>query len=159
MQATGERDFAELFFEDVEVPMAALLGPLHEGWGVTMSTLGYERAGVIEVSGNLMTEIDNFLHRTADAGRLRRDRDRGAAIYTRARILGWLGERSLLDDGGGPNGGVAGLIKLAWSTLGQSFAEYAAEIDGLAAIAGDDMRSGAASSAAVRTPSRAAPPR
>jgi alkylation response protein AidB-like acyl-CoA dehydrogenase len=63
-------------------------------------------------------------------------------MYTRARILGWLGERSLLDDGGGPNGAVAGLIKLAWSTLGQSFAEYAADVDGLAAIAGDDMRSG-----------------
>ena len=30
----------------------------------------------------------------------------------------------------------------AWSTLGQSFAEYTAEVDGLAAIAGDDMRSG-----------------
>ena len=29
-----------------------------------------------------------------------------------------------------------------WSTLGQSFAEFAAEVDGLAAIAGDDMRSG-----------------
>ena len=130
-------------FEDVEVPVSALLGPMHQGWGVTMSTLGYERAGVIEVSGNLITEIERFLHGAADAGRLSaRDRDRGAAIYTRARILGWLGERSLLDGGGGPNGGVAGLIKLAWSTLGQSFAEYAAEVDGLAAIAGDDMRSG-----------------
>ena len=79
----------------------------------------------------------------ADAGRLTGATATAApAIYTRARILGWLGERSLLDGGGGPNGGVAGLIKLAWSTLGQSFAEYAAEVDGLAAIAGDDMRSG-----------------
>jgi len=143
VQATGERDFAEMVFEDVVVPASALLGPLHQGWGVTMSTLGYERAGVIEISGNLITEIEGFLHAAADEGRLSaRDRDRGAAIYTRARILGWLGERSLLADGGGPNGGVAGLIKLAWSTLGQSFAEFTAEVDGLAAIAGDDMRSG-----------------
>ncbi len=143
VQATGERDFAELVFDDVEVPVSALLGPMNQGWGVTMSTLGYERAGVIEISGNLITEIERFLHAASDAGRLsRRDRDRGAAIYTRARILGWLGERSLLADGGGPNGGVAGLIKLAWSTLGQSFAEYTADVDGLAAIAGDDMRSG-----------------
>jgi alkylation response protein AidB-like acyl-CoA dehydrogenase len=143
VQATGERDFAEMVFEDVEVPVSALLGPMHQGWGVTMSTLGYERAGVIEVSGNLITEIDGFLHSAADAGRLSaRDRDRGGAIYTRARILGWLGERSLLDDGSGPSGGVAGLIKLAWSTLGQSFAEFGAEVDGLRGIAGDDMRSG-----------------
>ena len=143
VQATGEHDFAEMVFEDVVVPISALLGPMNEGWGVTMSTLGYERAGVIEVSGNLITEIERFLHAAADASRLSaRDRNRGAAIYARARILGWLGERSLLDDGGGPNGGVAGLIKLAWSTLGQSFAEYAAEVDGLAAVAGDNMRSG-----------------
>ena len=57
-------------------------------------------------------------------------------------LFGWLGERSLIDDGGGPNGAVAGLIKLAWSTLGQSFAEYTAEVDGLAAIAGGEMRNG-----------------
>jgi alkylation response protein AidB-like acyl-CoA dehydrogenase len=143
VQATGESDFAEVVYEDVVVPRDALLGPLNGGWGVTMATLGYERAGVIEVSGNLITEIESFLRSASADGRLdARNRNRGAAIYTRARILGWLGERSLLADGGGPNGGVAGLIKLAWSTLGQSFAEYAAEVDGLAAIAGDDMRSG-----------------
>jgi alkylation response protein AidB-like acyl-CoA dehydrogenase len=143
VQATGERDFAEMVFDDVVVPKSALLGPMNEGWGVTMSTLGYERAGVIEISGNLITEIEGFLRAAARDGKLGpRTRDRGAGIYARARILGWLGERSLLADGGGPNGGVAGLIKLAWSTLGQSFAEFTAEVDGLAAIAGDDMRSG-----------------
>jgi alkylation response protein AidB-like acyl-CoA dehydrogenase len=143
IQATGESDFAEVVYEDVIVPRDALLGPLNGGWGVTMSTLGYERAGVIEIAGNLISEIESFLHSASDDGKLApRDRDRGAHLYTRARILGWLGERSLLDDGSGPNGAVAGLIKLAWSTLGQTFAEYAAEVDGLAAIAGDDMRNG-----------------
>ena len=50
-----------------------------------------------------------------------------------------------VEDGRGPNGGVSSLIKLAWSSLGQSFAEYAADVDGLAAIAGDtpaSIRSG-----------------
>ena len=143
IQATGDSDFAEVVYEDVIVPKDALLGPLNGGWGVTMSTLGYERAGVIEIAGNLISEVESFLRTAAADGKLSaRDRDRGAAIYTRARILGWLGERSLVSDGSGPNGAVAGLIKLAWSTLGQSFAEYAAEVDGLAAIAGDDMRNG-----------------
>ncbi len=143
IQATGDSDFAEVVYEDVIVPKDALLGPLNGGWGVTMSTLGYERAGVIEIAGNLISEVESFLRSAAADGRLSaRDRDRGAAIYTRARILGWLGERSLVSDGTGPNGAVAGLIKLAWSTLGQSFAEYAADVDGLAAIAGDDMRNG-----------------
>ncbi len=98
---------------------------------------------MIEIAGNLISEIEQFLRTSSAEGKLGpRDRDRGAAIYTRARILGWLGERSLVSDGTGPNGAVAGIIKLAWSTLGQSFAEYTAEVDGLAAIAGDDMRSG-----------------
>ncbi len=143
VQATGESDFAELHFEDVRVPASALLGAMNDGWRVTMTTLGYERAGVIEISGNLIEEIEQFLFDAAREGKLgARSRDRGAAIYARARILGWMGERSLVDDGTGPNGAVAGLIKLAWSTLGQAFGEYTAEVDGLAAIAGDDMRSG-----------------
>ena len=61
MQATGETDFAELHFEDVHVPTSALLGPMNEGWRVTMTTLGYERAGVIEISGNLIEDIEQFL--------------------------------------------------------------------------------------------------
>ena len=65
VQATGDSDFAEVVYEDVVVPKDALLGPLHGGWGVTMATLGYERAGVIEISGNLITEIEGFLHAAA----------------------------------------------------------------------------------------------
>ena len=65
VQATGDSDFAEVVYEDVVVPKDALLGPLHGGWGVTMATLGYERAGVIEISGNLIAEIEGFLHAAA----------------------------------------------------------------------------------------------
>ena len=43
---TGEREFNEIFFDDVRVPRAALLGPANEGWRVAMTTLTHERAGV-----------------------------------------------------------------------------------------------------------------
>ena len=43
-QMTGESEFDEVFFTDVRVPAANLVGPLHGGWGVTMATLGNERA-------------------------------------------------------------------------------------------------------------------
>ena len=46
-----------------------------------------------------------------------------------------------MEDGRGPNGGVSSLIKLAWSSLGQSLAEYAADVDGLGAIAGESRAS------------------
>ncbi len=40
----GEREFAEVFFDDVAVPADRMLGELHGGWSVAMSILPYERS-------------------------------------------------------------------------------------------------------------------
>ena len=40
----GEREFAEVFFDDVTVPADRMLGELHGGWNVAMSILPYERS-------------------------------------------------------------------------------------------------------------------
>jgi alkylation response protein AidB-like acyl-CoA dehydrogenase len=40
----GEREFAEVFFDDVVVPADRMLGDLHGGWAVAMSILPYERS-------------------------------------------------------------------------------------------------------------------
>jgi alkylation response protein AidB-like acyl-CoA dehydrogenase len=40
----GEREFAEVFFDDVAVPADRMLGDLHGGWAVAMSILPYERS-------------------------------------------------------------------------------------------------------------------
>ncbi|HEY3834346.1 MAG TPA: acyl-CoA dehydrogenase family protein [Acidimicrobiia bacterium] len=40
----GEREFAEVFFDDVAVPAARMIGDLHGGWAVAMSILPYERS-------------------------------------------------------------------------------------------------------------------
>lgn len=42
-QLDGDPGFAELFFDDVRVPVENLLGPEHGGWGVAMATAGFER--------------------------------------------------------------------------------------------------------------------
>jgi len=42
-QLDGEEGFAELFFDEVRVPVENLLGPEHGGWGVAMATAGFER--------------------------------------------------------------------------------------------------------------------
>ncbi|MDP5209269.1 acyl-CoA dehydrogenase family protein [Microbulbifer sp. 2205BS26-8] len=43
MQLDGESGFAELFFDEVRVPVDNLLGPEHGGWNVAMVTAGFER--------------------------------------------------------------------------------------------------------------------
>jgi alkylation response protein AidB-like acyl-CoA dehydrogenase len=40
----GEHHFNEVFFDNVQVPKENLVGPLHEGWKVAMTTLTYERS-------------------------------------------------------------------------------------------------------------------
>ena len=40
----GEREFCEVFFDDVPVPADRMLGELHGGWAVAMSILPYERS-------------------------------------------------------------------------------------------------------------------
>ncbi|MFK7917634.1 MAG: acyl-CoA dehydrogenase family protein [Ilumatobacter sp.] len=45
-QMTGESEFDEVFFTDVELPADHLLGPLHGGWGVGMAVLTSERGHI-----------------------------------------------------------------------------------------------------------------
>ncbi len=45
-QMTGETEFDEVFFTDVELPADHLLGPVHGGWGVGMAVLTNERGHI-----------------------------------------------------------------------------------------------------------------
>jgi alkylation response protein AidB-like acyl-CoA dehydrogenase len=43
VQMTGDREFCEVFFEDVRVPLHNLVGQLNAGWTIAQHTLGDER--------------------------------------------------------------------------------------------------------------------
>ena len=115
-QMDGNAEFAELHFDDVRVPATSLLGPLHEGWRVTMATLGHERAGVLGLAGELTDTIQTWLRDASDFDDAM-TRDRAMAIWSRARILGWMGERSLAANRAGAPDVSGSLIKLMWSEL------------------------------------------
>jgi len=135
-QITGEGGFAEIFFDDVRVPRGALLGPLHQGWQVTMTTLGFERAGVIILAGRLeQTVLD--LVATVRAHDL--DAHARAELTDRlseARAAGLLGKRALgrIAAGGAP-GAEHSAIKLVWSTTMQAIGDTHLRVLGLAGIA------------------------
>ncbi|MEN9506621.1 MAG: hypothetical protein RI958_2547 [Actinomycetota bacterium] len=67
-QMTGEAEFDEVFFTDVELPAEQLLGPLHGGWGVGMAVLTSER-------GHIGTSIIGLERRLESMARLAEGRD------------------------------------------------------------------------------------
>ena len=70
-QMTGESEFDEVFFTDVEMPVEALLGPLHGGWGVGMAVLTSER-------GHIGTSVISLERRLDSISRLAEGRQLSA---------------------------------------------------------------------------------
>jgi len=135
---TGGQSFAELFFTDARVPRAAMLGPLHGGWTVAMTTLGHERAGVARLHLSLARRLDDLL---ADprANEGRQDpllRERLARIYASIRCMRFLTERSLSDPSAAGAGG--SLAKLSWAHCDQELANLAVDLIGLDALGAED---------------------
>ncbi|MFP6734453.1 MAG: acyl-CoA dehydrogenase family protein [Rhodospirillales bacterium] len=48
-----EDEFAEVFFDDVRVPLANIVGGMHEGWGVATALLANERGGSANPKNNV----------------------------------------------------------------------------------------------------------
>lgn len=135
-QITGESDFAEVFFDSVRIPASSLLGPLNGGWGVTTTTLGHERAGVIGLAAQLEYDVTQQLsaalagdegHRGPGAALLRQQI---ARTFAEARIAGLLGMRALAGaERGEAPGAEQTLIKLTWSSATQNLAKTLLAVD------------------------------
>ena len=133
-QITGEAEFNEVFFDGVRVPRENLVGRLHEGWGVAITTLAYER--------DLLTfirhvSLRNALHRLV---RVIRARGRGTDPVVRQKVAElWIGEQALQLNGyrsltkilrGGQPGPEGSTSKLFWSALDQDVALTATQVIG-----------------------------
>src|SRR6202044_774914 len=82
---TGAETFAELFFTDARIPRSAMLGSLHQGWTVAMTTLSFERSGVARLHLSLANRLDELLAdpRAQDGLRDPVLRQRLAGVFTR----------------------------------------------------------------------------
>lgn len=136
---TGEREFNEIFFTDVRVPADALLGPLHEGWRVAMTTLAYERGTVANLHLGLRAKIRRLLDEAVDTGAARDPvlRQELARIYLEGELLKLVSERAISGAMHGRElGPESSIAKLVWSEAEQHLGEVAGDVLGADANTG-----------------------
>ncbi len=135
---TGGREFSELFFEDVRVPVSALLGAQNAGWKVAMATLSHERAGVASLHLHVRRRMAKLIERaratTVDGRPATADplkRRELARAYVLAEHMKFLADRalsaSITKRAPGPEGSVA---KLVWSDVENAIAAAAGAVLG-----------------------------
>lgn len=138
-QASGDREFNEVFFDDVFVPSENLVGNPGDGWRIAISTLMFERV-VLTFSRQLQSEVAlNSLLREfggsvsgADAVELARNVT--AACATRALAYSHL----LAYAKGKPPGPEGSMDKLLWSESFQRLCKLAMSLRGSAAALGEE---------------------
>ena len=129
-QLDGEAGFAEVFFDDVFVPDADVLGAPGDGWRVAMSTAGNERGLSLRSPGRFTAAADRLLA-LYDERPDPRVADRVVDAWLRAeayRLYTW-GTVTRLKDGG--DVGAAGSVnKVWWSELDVALHETALDLLG-----------------------------
>jgi alkylation response protein AidB-like acyl-CoA dehydrogenase len=130
---TGQADFAEVFFTDVEVPVTNLVGPLHGGWALTQGSLAHERSG-LWVDG--VARLERTVADLVDlAKRTGKHDDPGvrrsiAAMYETASSLRSLGYKGFASFAQGSSAPEHSYMKMASSEAGKSAFELGMEILG-----------------------------
>jgi alkylation response protein AidB-like acyl-CoA dehydrogenase len=136
---TGEREFNELFFTNVRVPGAALLGPLNEGWRVAMTTLAYERGTVANLHLGLRSKVAELVALAKETslglGRSAADdpvlRRKLARVYLDAEYLKLIADRAISGAlHGRAMGPESSIAKLVWSETEQHLCEVAGDVLG-----------------------------
>ena len=138
-QMTGESEFNEIFFRDVRVPVANLLGKVNDGWNVAVSTLMYERgsygARLHLIFKRAITRLIELSHKFQKDGHPAAQdpitRQKLAQCYAEIEIMRWnqLRAFSRVTATGvpGPEGSIQ---KIFWSELNQRLQQIAQEIFG-----------------------------
>jgi alkylation response protein AidB-like acyl-CoA dehydrogenase len=149
---TGERDFAEVFYDEVRIPIANVVGGIDNGWSVAMSTLSFERGtaftlhqvALAKAVEDLLAVASSYrsvngrpaIENESIAQRLSRARADVAAL----RALTYLGiSRNATSVEPGPEGS---MMKLRYGDLGRTINRLAIDILGPRSLTlrpGDDL--------------------
>jgi alkylation response protein AidB-like acyl-CoA dehydrogenase len=140
VQITGEGEFNEVFMDEARIPEENVVGGVGNGWGVAITTLMNERAGL---AFGAIAQVQNSLSRLAKlAAEVRVEGGSAAAddAYYRQRIAqlnieaeamrlaAYRGLTKTMQSGiPGPEGSLG---KWQWSDINQGVTELAMEIEG-----------------------------
>jgi alkylation response protein AidB-like acyl-CoA dehydrogenase len=141
-QMNGGAGFNEVFFDDVRVPVYNVLGGVHEGWTVAITTLMNERVAIGSGGGGgSRTSVQDLIALARDRN-LDTDpvvRQRLADVYIKTRIQKFAGMRSLTAASQGKVPGPEGSIgKLFGGQVLTEMGALAIDILGASAVARAD---------------------
>ena len=148
-QISGECEFNETFFDDVEVPVENVVGGIGEGWSIAMTTLAYER-GPEDALGRQVRfkqELDTLVEtlcvlRRGDRAAIEHPlvRQTIARSIIEVEVMRLNALRSFSRYANGEDRGEdASVIKLYWSHAAQRLYEQALDAIGpTAPLSGDD---------------------
>ncbi|MGH9845073.1 MAG: acyl-CoA dehydrogenase [Blastocatellia bacterium] len=138
-QMTGDASFNEVFFDNVRVPVANVLGEVNKGWQTAITTLMNERANL--GTGIYVQFKRNLDQLVARARQIKRNgkpasedpvlRQKIAQAYTELEVFRLTNTRALSkmhrDSVPGPEGSI---LKIQWSEYNQRFQQIAMEVLG-----------------------------
>jgi alkylation response protein AidB-like acyl-CoA dehydrogenase len=138
-QMTGESEFSEIFFRDVRVPAANVLGKVNDGWNVAISTLMHERGAygarlhlLFKRNIDRLIELSHSIQRNGSpAAKDPLIRQKLAQCYAEIEImrLNQLRAFSRMTATGAP-GPEGSILKIFWSELNQRLQQIAQELLG-----------------------------
>ena len=135
-QASGEAEFAEIFFDNVEIPAENLIGAENQGWRIAQSTLTAERGLAIF---DYAQRMEARMRTDLAAGREIWVKDAGhareyARFWAEARAIRLMIRQMLREIAEDPKSGgtvTTTYIKLRWAGLLQDYSEFMIRMGGL----------------------------
>jgi 3-oxochol-4-en-24-oyl-CoA dehydrogenase len=128
----GNSEFNEIFFDDVFVPDADVVGTVDAGWTVARATLGNESVSIGGGDGGMSMPVKAFIPPLdAHPERLAGGAGRVGRHIARTQVMGVLNQRAAYRavTGGGP-GPEGNITKLLLSEIGHETAAIMAELAG-----------------------------